>query len=403
MATVEQGPVSSNDLISRVKNILFTPSSEWDRIEAEPATVQGLYLGYACILAAIGPIARLIGGQLFGWGFLFIRVHPSLIGSIVSAIVGYLLSLVGVYVTALIIDALAPSFGGTKNQIQAFKVAVYSSTAAWVAGIFGLFPLVAALGIIGIWSLYLLYLGLPKLMKAPEDKALAYTVVTVIVAVVIWVCIAAVGSAVAGAAMFGAGGLASNVAAPTAGVVSVGGTSVDLGKLQAASKQAEAQAQQIQAAEQGKATIQAVPADTLKGLLPASLPGYTRTDVSADSGQVGGLQGSSAEAVYTKGEARITLKVTDAAAAGAMATLGGALGVNSEHTTATGYEKVHMDGGRMVAEKWDSQSKDGDYSVMIASRFMIDAEGSGADMAELKAAVQSIPADRLASLAPAKG
>jgi hypothetical protein len=402
MATVEQGPASSSGLIDRVKNILFTPVAEWDRIDAEPATVQGLYVGYICILAAIGPIAGLIGGQLFGYGGLFIHVHPSLVGSIVSAIVAYLLSLVGVYVAALIIDALAPNFGGTKNQIQAFKVAAYSSTAAWVAGAFGLFPPIGALGILGVFSLYLLYLGLPKLMKAPQDKALAYTAVTVVVALVIWICIAAVGGAIAGAAMFGAGGLTSNVTT-TAGTVSVGGTQVDLGKLQAASKQAQAQAAQIQAAAEGKATIQAVPADTLKGLLPASLPGYTRTDVSADSGSVGGLQGSSAEAVYTKGEARITLKVTDAAAAGSIATLGGALGVNSEHTTATGYEKVHMDGGRMVSEKWDSQSKDGDYSVMVASRFMIDAEGTGADMADLKAAVQAIPADRLASLAPAKG
>jgi hypothetical protein len=165
----------------------------------------------------------------------------------------------------------------------------------------------------------------------------------------------------------------------------------------------QAQAAQMQAAAEGKTTIQAVPADQLKGMLPASLPGYARGDVSADSGGVGGLQGSSAEATYTKGDARITLKVSDIAAAGAMATLGGALGVNSEHQTATGYEKVHMDGGKMVSEKWDSQSKSGDYTVMVASRFAIEAEGSGADMADLKAAVQSIPADRLASLAPKQG
>jgi hypothetical protein len=185
--------------------------------------------------------------------------------------------------------------------------------------------------------------------------------------------------------------------------VSVGGTKVDIGKLDAASKQMQAQATQLQAAAEGKATIQAVPADALKGLLPASLPGYSRSDVSADSAGVGGLQGSSAEAVYAKGDARITLKVADAAAAGTLATLGGAIGVNSEHQTATGYEKVHMDGGRMVSEKWDSQGKSGDYTVMVASRFVVEAEGSGVDMADLKAAVQSIPMDRLASLAPTKG
>jgi hypothetical protein len=392
MATVEQGPASSG-LKDRVKNILFTPSAEWDRIDGESATIQGLYTGYACILAAIGPIAALIGGQLFGYGGIFFHVHPSLIGSIVSAIVSYVLSLVGVYVTALIIDALAPNFGGTKNQIQAFKVAVYSSTAMWVAGIFGLFPPVSALGIIGIFSLYLLYLGLPKLMKSPQDKALAYTAVTVVVGIVIWVCIAAVASAIAGAAMFSTGGLAAtNVSTPT-GTVSVGGTRVDVGKM-------TAQTAQLQAAAEGKATIQAVPVDVLKGMLPAALPsGYARTEVSGDSGAVGGLQGSSAEAVYTKGDARITLRISDVAAAGTLATLGGALNVNADHQTPTGYEKVHVDGGRMVSEKWDGQSKSGDYTLMIASRFAIEAEGSGAEMSDLKAAAAQVPADRLASLA----
>jgi hypothetical protein len=205
MATVEQGP-ASNGLKDRIKNILFTPAAEWDRIDGEPATVQGLYSGYACILAAIGPIASLIGGQLFGYAGIFFH-RPPLIGAVVGAIVSYVLSLVGVYVLALIIDALAPSFGGTKNQIQAFKVAVYSWTAAWIAGIFALFPPVSALRIIGIFSLYLLYLGLPKLMKAPQDKALAYTAVTVVVAIVIWVCIAAVAGAIAGAALFSTSGV----------------------------------------------------------------------------------------------------------------------------------------------------------------------------------------------------
>jgi hypothetical protein len=203
MTATEQGPVA-NGLVERIKDILFTPGEAWNRIDAEPATVKGLYVGYACILAAIGPIARLIGSQLFGYHFLAISFRPSLIASISQAVVSYVLSLVGVYVLALIIDALAPTFGGTKNQIQAFKISVYSSTAAWIAGIFALLPPVSALGIIGIYSLYLLYVGLPKLMKAPADKALTYTVAVVIADVVILLVVAGItGAMVGGAGMMG--------------------------------------------------------------------------------------------------------------------------------------------------------------------------------------------------------
>src|SRR3546814_6606106 len=72
------------------------------------------------------------------------------------------------------------------------KVAAYSATAAWVAGIFAIVPSLAMLSILGLYSLYLLYLGLPRLMKAPEEKALAYTAVTIVAAIVLAVIIGAV-------------------------------------------------------------------------------------------------------------------------------------------------------------------------------------------------------------------
>ena len=66
MSITESGSGGGGWLQQRIKNILFSPASEWDRIDTEPATVKGLYTGYACILAAIGPVARLVGGQVFG-------------------------------------------------------------------------------------------------------------------------------------------------------------------------------------------------------------------------------------------------------------------------------------------------------------------------------------------------
>ncbi len=185
-------------LQARIKNILFSPASEWDRIAAEPATVRGLYTGYACILAAIGPIAGLIGGQVFGQHGFFLTVRPSLIGAIVAAIVYYVLSLAGVFVLAVVIDILAPSFGGTRSRIQALKVAVYSCTAVWLFMIFFLAPPVSSLSVIGIYSLYLIYLGVPTLMKAPADKAMVYSVLSIAVALAILIVVMVAGAVVGG-------------------------------------------------------------------------------------------------------------------------------------------------------------------------------------------------------------
>ena len=95
----------------------------------------------------------------------------------------------------MIINALAPTFAGERSEIQALKVTAYSSTAAWLAGVFSLIPALSILGILGLYSLYLLYLGLPVLMRAPRDRALGYTAVVIIAAIVVFVVIGLVSAA----------------------------------------------------------------------------------------------------------------------------------------------------------------------------------------------------------------
>lgn len=180
-------------IVQRAKDILLKPKESWAVIDGEAATVQSLYVPYVLVLAAIGPLAGLIGGQLFGYRFLNITYHPPLAGALVSAVLSYAMTLAAVYIVALVIDALAPTFDGQKNRIQALKVAVYSATAGWVAGIFNLIPGLFLLAMLaGLYSLYLLYLGLPRLMKTPEDKAIVYTAVVVVVAIVCIFAISAI-------------------------------------------------------------------------------------------------------------------------------------------------------------------------------------------------------------------
>ena len=178
-------------LMERAKNIVLQPKTEWPVIDPEQTSTGALYTGYIIPLAAIGPIAQIIGWSVFGMSLPFVGTFRIPIGYAVrTAVITYVASLIGTFVLALIIDALAPTFGGQKNQMQALKVAAYASTAAWLAGIFGIIPALAILGLLGLYSLYLLYLGLPVLMKAPEDKAVGYTVVVIVCAIVLWILIA---------------------------------------------------------------------------------------------------------------------------------------------------------------------------------------------------------------------
>ena len=199
--TTTTSVTGTKPLTARAKDIIMQPRAEWPIIDAEPSTIADIYKSYVIILAAIGPVAMLIGQQVFGYSFLGVTYRPSLGHSIATAVLTYVGSLVSIYVLALIIDALAPNFGGTKNQVKAFKAAAYSWTAAWLAGIFNIIPQLAILSIVGLYSLYLLFLGLPVLMRSPQDKAMGYTVVTILAAIVMWIVVAFVVGAVANAFM----------------------------------------------------------------------------------------------------------------------------------------------------------------------------------------------------------
>ncbi len=395
MSVVDPGSAGAN-LIARVRAILTQPKPTWDVIDGEPATVADLYRSYAIPLAAIPAVCGLIGTLIFGYGSLFgVTFRPNPVWVIVQAIVNYGLGLAGLYVMSLIIDGLAPNFGGTKNPVQAFKVIAYASTASWVGGVFLLIHPLAPLTILtGLYSLWLLYIGLPKLMKVAEDKAVAYTAVVIVVAVVIFLVIGAVVGSVA--AVGGRSLLSDARGTPgtMSGAIKTPAGSIDVGKLQAASEQlAAAQAD----AKAGK--VKLTDPEVLKAYLPGAVGGFTRTGLNAESSAAGGMGASVAEGDYSKGDGNLKLKVTDMGATGALAGLAGAFNVQSSREESGRYEKVGKVDGRMTTESDDRSSKHGEYGVMVADRFMVSAEGDNVDMDALKAAVGSIDLGRLEGLA----
>ena len=168
------------NLVERVKAILMTPKTEWVVIDSETGDANYLFTNYVAILAAVPAVAAFIGYSFAGLG-----VGRALIFGIFI----YISQCVGWYVEALVIDALAPTFGGRKSMPSALKVAAYSGTAAWLAGIFQIIPPLAVLGIVGLYSIYLMWLGLPILMKTPADRATGYTAAVVAVMIVIAIII----------------------------------------------------------------------------------------------------------------------------------------------------------------------------------------------------------------------
>jgi hypothetical protein len=302
-----------------------------------------------------------------------------------SAIFTFVMALVSLVVVTFIAEFLAPKFGGEANRRQALKWVAYSATASWVGGIFGLIPALSALGLLaGLYSLYLFYLGATPVMKVPEDKAIGYTAVTVVAAILISIVAAAVPSSVL--ALFG--GAAALVSHETSGgTVTIPGIgSVDTDRIQQAADRAEKMA---------NGEIHALNASQLSPLLPASIGSYARVATSSTSTGMG----SQAQATYKAGDKQFDLRVVDMAAVGGLAGIASAMGVEHSEENADGYEKVYKDGDQMVTEKWSKSGSNGEYGVVVGDRFMIQAEGQAASIDELKGAVATVDQGKLEGLA----
>ncbi len=397
-------------LIARIQAILLKPSPTWDDIALEPSTPQSILMGYVVPLAAIGPICGAIGMSLIGVGALGFSYHVPLLWAIITAVVGYVLSLVMVYVMAFIIDALAPNFDGQKNFTAAFKLAAYSGTAVYLVGIFRIIPMLGFIGILGLYSLYLFYVGLPKLMKNPPEKSIVYMVVIAVCGIVMSVIVGMVVGGVTmmggGAALMGMHGLTPGVAGIGApgGSITVNGANgatatVNLNQMAAAANQMAAQASAIQnGTTTTGAPVKTADPQALLALMPMSFNGAARADTSASSGGAAGISASNAEATYTIGSGSVHLKISDIGSMGGIGAMANAMNVNSSSSSADGYEILKTQGNQMITEKYNTTSKDGEYGIVLNGRINVDAEGSGVDIGTLKTLVAQIDINKADSL-----
>lgn len=382
------GPIPAS-LVDRAKGIILKPVEEWPKIAAETDSQSEILKNYVLPLAAIGPIASLIGSQIFGYGALFVSYRPSIVSSLVTALLSFVLTIVGVFVLAAIADWLAPKFEGQSNKANAFKLVAYGGTAAWLAGIFSLVPMLAVFGLLGLYSIYLFYTGVGPMMAVPEAKRIAYTVVTFLAAAVLyWIVALAVGMVVAAVGLGAAGIGALTGANEDEVTVSIPGVgSVNTRKIEEAAERAE----KIQSGE-----IKPVETETLKAMLPDTIGAYSRTGFST---MALGAAGSGVEGTYQSNGVGFSLKVQDMLALSGLAGIGSAMGIEQEKEDANGYEKIGTVDGQWREERWNKSSGSGTYAVMIGNRFRVEADGTVPDIEVLKAAVASVDAGDLEDLA----
>jgi hypothetical protein len=408
------------DLKTRAQNIITTPNTEWPVIAAEQSSTGSLITGYVMPLAAIGAIAGFIGGSLVGTTIPFVGTYraPFMVG-LTSACFVFAMAIIGVVILAFIINALAPTFGGQQDSSQAMKVAVYSYTPAWIAGVLQIFPPLSVLGVLaGLYGIYLLYLGLPHLMKAPQDKAVGYTAVVVVCAIVLSIVLGVIGGLVmAPAALAGLAG------AGASGESASGGLTTDpnsaLGKLEALGKSLEQSSQKMETAQKsgdtagqtaaaleamgtlfgGGKRVEPISLDQLTPFVPETFAGLKKQTSDAQRSGMAGIMVATAEATYGDDAGkRVNLEITDTGGASGIMGMASWAGVMGEKENDQVSERTEKVGGRLVHRSVSKTGGTNEFAIVLGDRFVVNAKGDGVDINALQAAVSSLDLAKLESM-----
>ena len=398
------------NIVERVKNVILTPKTEWDVIAAENTPPKQLTLSYVLPLAAIAAIAGFIGSVVIG-SMLVGRV--SIVWGLVGMIWSLVAAVIAVFVVAFIIDALAPNFGGQKNFNQAFKVAVYSYTPGWVGGILVIIPILGWLLalLLALYGLYVLYLGLPKLMRNPEDKTIVYEIVIVVVAIIVGIFVSSVSGLLMGGAMMGAA-MHSSAPARTYDRDSAAGKLDEFArKMEEAGKKVEAaeksgdpnKAMEASMAALGTALsggkgVEPVQLDALKPFVPDNFAGLPRTDLRTERSGVTGLMVAKAEGVYGDATGKSArLNVTDSGGVAGLMGMAAWMNLQGEKENADRRESTKREGNRLVHEEVSKTGGTNKYTVVLNDRFIVEANGT-VDIAALKSGVNGLNLGKLESL-----
>ncbi|HEX7560544.1 MAG TPA: Yip1 family protein, partial [Usitatibacter sp.] len=336
----------------------------------------------------------------------------------VAAIFQVVMAVVMVFVLGFIIDALAPNFGATKSMPQATKVAAYAYTPVWVVSILKIIPLLGIVVLLAaIYSIYLLYLGLPRLMKGPEEKAAGYTAVVVVVSVILAIVIGTIAGMLTMGGMgmgmgMGMGGMGTRVApnvtydanSPMGKLNDFSAKMQEQGKKMEAAQKSGDQKEQMAAAMgvlgtalSGGKGVDPVQIDALKPFVPASFAGMPQTSTQSERGGVQGLMTAKVEARYGANGKNAELEVIDTGGAAGLLGLASWMGVQGEREDANRREVTRKDGNRLIHEEVSKTGGSNKFSLVLGDRFVVSARGN-VDIDTLKSSVSSLDLGKLEGL-----
>jgi hypothetical protein len=140
----------------------------------------------------------------------------------------------------------------------------------------------------------------------------------------------------------------------------------------------------------------------LKSLLPEQIGNLKRTNASGEKTSAMGINISKAEADYTDeaNNKKLDIEVTDLGSISGLTAFGayGWYMADIDKETEEGYEKTFLYKGNKGYEKYNNKYQDGNLSVLVAKRFVVEINGNNVSMDEMKSALDMLNIGKLESM-----
>lgn len=363
-------------LVARVRGLMLSPAAEWGIIAAADRPVGAVAAGYVAPLVLLPAVAMVVGLS----GVLGAPVVPV----VLSALVFLVLTVAAVFFFALVLDWLAPRFGGRRSYRRAFAVAAYSITAAMVAGVLAAAPALGAVALLGgAYSLYLVFLGAPKLMATPAPASVNYAILATVSAL-------AVGLVVGLAAM-----TAALAAGPAGALLPAPAAPADF--TAASPNTREGAARPAAAGELREGAPASAIGGDLRDAAPETMGNLRRVSVGVERRGLPGARTVELDAEYRRGGQYIVLQIVYSKSIAETIGFGGPATMEFARETAEGYSRRQRAGQAIVTEEWNKASRTGSYGRLVQDRFYVRASGGGGTQPDdLRQAVELFGRETLA-------
>ena len=166
--------VDYQTMIDRLKGFTQDPVETWQQIKSSSDTERDLIEKYIAAMIIVPAICAFIGSSLLG---------PLLIGTGLKLLIMRLISgAIGYVLGVMLVQFLAPKFGGTNSRPEILKWMAFSSLPNAAAGLLSLITFLPVIGYLvwivqlaaALFSIYIMWIGIPVVVGVTAERRLPF-------------------------------------------------------------------------------------------------------------------------------------------------------------------------------------------------------------------------------------